>query len=357
MKMKIVVITAAASTVLASAQSSRTADSTSNTSASVAFRGSGERQSGRLLSAGELGDFVTTNGNVSVGVFPWVCPNISGDQATWTAAVGNVQMALSGTVPPAPGIGPTNYHPVTSGQWQYLCVSASQPLWLGTNDPTGVQRGNRIAFSFDVTSSIPFAPTGVRVAVYSNDGTPPSIGFTNVPAAFSREYVGVSYGPDGVAGTADDVTYRTGSALVNRLSAVGPGVGYDAGSDQSGVAAIESYLAGVNASGTPFTLTCVVEVRDPAGNLLARKIRVLPFVPNAPILGLVPESGEQGVYFSVGGQPFELYAIRLYRALPCTPANMSAVQLNDRFPIESGTTYFLPFALSAFSAQFFLGTQ
>ena len=164
--------------------------------------------------------------NVTTTVTPTLGPNILGSPSTSAFSSNYLDFLINGTPGPDFNTDPTGFiaNPGTS-QTQDI-IATSFESWRGqAPGPFAGERGNRIYFGLSVVSdeSCPdceFTLAGITGTIgWTNpDGSPsdifvdPITPFNLSSLTYSDVRVGIDYGPDNVAGTADDIVYDSGEA-------------------------------------------------------------------------------------------------------------------------------------------------
>jgi len=174
-------------------------------------------------------------GTVTVTVLPSVAPNAFGSPS-WAGYVSNAMTGLqtNQTTVGDRTVTPTGYTggvtSVTAGQIEVTSFNS----WEGNANPTGAfqnELGNRLHFGLTVVStSQQFDLADVGFSITSND-VGDDLGYTGDLSGtdFSTgTRIGLSYGADGIKGTADDILYDAANpgsdtSMINELYYVGVG--------------------------------------------------------------------------------------------------------------------------------------
>jgi len=156
-------------------------------------------------------------------------------------------------------------------------------LWRGQlnpQQPFNNELGNYVYFALKIISATPFNLNGVS---WNQRDTPayitPFVGqMTNV--SYSASVVGVSYGPDGIKGTADDVIITSGSStqLVNELYYRGVGTSFY-GNSQTQIQNVRNHISSIS----PYYHLCTWTVTGTNGSLLATSSSSILVLLSLPI--------------------------------------------------------------------------
>lgn len=249
--------------------------------------------------------------DIKITIF--VSPGPSSDSPSFAGYQATAMNYIRGFPIPAQNraTSPSAYAPTRVLEYPDL-AKASYPLWRGVGSPTGLfvnERGNVTFFGMSLISpSGKINPSQVFFELNSSDGAN-LLRYTgciatntanNQPVGFSQNMMGIDYGPDGIKGTADDISYTSGATVpVNEIYYVGIRTAF-AVSDSGVMNAVRDYVL----NNEPFRLTCKYYVKS-SGITIAENSAI---VSSAGQLDIYSGSNRR-IMITVLGQPGLTYRV------------------------------------------------
>ena len=164
-------------------------------------------------------------GQASVSVYAFSAPANLPSQDTYAATfLTDVEQGMmTGSWPVGNPLNPGYATPITSGRVSVTntIYTPSMYSWNASPNPSGAfanEHGQMLIFGAKITDSTPFTLNQVDYWLGfpsdndTNSGTLAGLGYSQLG-------IGINWGPDGIPGTADDITYTSGngSSQVNEV--------------------------------------------------------------------------------------------------------------------------------------------